>query len=137
MTFGLRLEAGFIEGAERDDVPADSRFYAGGASSVRGYEYQSIGAREGDTPLGGTDRFISSFEMRYRTGGALGGALFYDAGYIGGGENADDTIRRALGVGFRFFTPMGPLRADLAFPIDKRDGIDKTAQLYVSIGQFF
>ncbi len=137
ITLALRAETTSIQGASSDDLPADSLLYAGGASSVRGYEYQSIGAQIDGVPLGGTERITGSAEIRYRTAGALGYVLFADTGKVFGGETADDTFRTSLGAGIRYATGMGPLRLDLALPIDKRENIDNDFELYISIGHFF
>ena len=137
LTLAAKLEFTSITGADRDEIPADSRLYAGGANSVRGYQYQSIGPRSGDTPLGGTHRFTSSVELRYRGAGNLGGVVFVDSGSVIGDNPEDDNTRTAVGLGARFNTGMGPIRVDLAFPINPRDDVDNSVELYVSIGQFF
>lgn len=137
LTLALKLEASDIQGATRDNVPADSRLYAGGAASVRGYEYQSIGSRVEDTPIGGTRRFTGAVELRYRSKGNLGAVLFSDAGSVSVGEPEDNNLRYSVGAGLRYYTEMGPLRVDVAFPLERREGIDDAVQLYVSIGQYF
>lgn len=63
ITAAAKIEGSTIQGATRDEIPADSRLYAGGGSSVRGYKFQSIGPRSGDVPLGGTKRITGSLEM--------------------------------------------------------------------------
>jgi len=76
-------------------------------------------------------------EGRRQIRGPLGMAAFVDAGAVGFDEVPDlgDT-RFGVGVGVRYDLPFGPIRADLAFPLDKREG-DADFQIYISIGQAF
>jgi len=137
ITMAAKVEGSAIQGADRDEIPADSRLYAGGASSVRGYEFQSIGPRSGDVPLGGTKRTTGSLEMRYRAESGFGAVIFYDIGSISDETSLNNEFRSSLGIGARYSTGMGPIRLDLAFPINKRKDIDDSIQIYVSIGHFF
>ena len=132
-----RVRLGSILGGD-DRVPSDRRFYSGGGGSVRGFEYQGVGPRfPNGTPVGGSSLFETSLEYRRRLGGNFGMALFVDAGSIGG-EPAPDfsDIRYAIGGGVRYHLPFGPIRADIALPLNPRDG-DADFQIYVSIGQAF
>jgi translocation and assembly module TamA len=119
-------------------VPSDRLFYSGGGGSVRGYSYQGVGPRLPDnTPRGGISLFETSVEVRHRLRGALGIAAFVDAGAVGFQEYPDfEDVRFGAGIGVRYDLPFGPIRADVAFPLDRRDG-DASFQIYVSIGQAF
>jgi translocation and assembly module TamA len=65
------------------------------------------------------------------------GVAFVDAGAIGFQETPNlNNLRYGVGVGVRYKLPFGPIRADIAFPLDRRDG-DADFQIYVSIGQAF
>ncbi len=132
-----RLRLGSILGGD-DRVPSDRRFYSGGGGSVRGFEYQGVGPRfPNGTPVGGSSLFETSIEYRRRIRGNLGMAVFVDAGSVGG-EPAPDfsDIRYAVGAGVRYHLPFGPIRADVAVPLNPRDG-DAGFQIYISIGQAF
>jgi translocation and assembly module TamA len=133
-----RLGLGSIDGARREDIPADERLYAGGGGSVRGYEYQSIGDQIDGTPLGGNSLIETSLELRTRPGDTLGYVVFVDGGAVG--ETSipleGEKMRWALGCGLRYSLGFAPLRVDVAFPIDKRD-TDDNVQFYISIGQAF
>ncbi len=133
-----RVKLGSIVGGEELTVPADRLFYAGGGGSVRGYEYQGVGPRLPDnTPRGGLSLFETSLEVRRQVFGSFQGVAFVDAGAIGFDETPDfGNLRYAAGVGVRYLLPFGPIRADIAIPLDKREG-DAAFQVYISLGQAF
>ncbi|WP_295582155.1 autotransporter assembly complex family protein [uncultured Lamprocystis sp.] len=133
-----RLVLGSILGAAADQVPPDWRFYAGGGGSVRGYPFQSIGPRTlSGTPAGGDGLFEASLEWRRRFGANWGLAMFLDAGAVSATDNPDaGALAVGLGIGVRYHTPIGPVRADIATPLDPQEG-DAAVQLYIGIGQAF
>lgn len=133
-----RLKLGAMLGGTMPEVPASRRFYSGGGGSVRGYAFQAIGPRLTDnTPQGGLSLFEASLELRRRFGERWGGVVFLDAGAVG-----SDTTPRAedfsvgAGFGVRYDLGFGPIRADFAIPLEKREG-DPAFQIYLSIGQSF
>lgn len=134
-----RVSAGGISGESGRSVPADERFYAGGGSSVRGYAYQKIGPLQDGNPLGGRSLFEVSGELRAQVAGNFGFVLFLDGGTVFAASTPDfsEPMRWGTGAGLRYFTPVGPLRADIGFPLDRREGIDKRYQFYLSLGQSF
>ncbi|MFO7774393.1 MAG: autotransporter assembly complex family protein [Candidatus Hydrogenedentota bacterium] len=134
-----RLALGTVAGADREDVPADERFYAGGGGSIRGFRYQSVGPLVDDTPTGGSSLLEMSLEARYRMSDNVGFVVFADGGNAFERETPDfsETLRWGSGVGLRYYTPMGPLRFDVAVPVNGRSGIDDPFQLYISIGHSF
>lgn len=135
-----RVKAGSIVGENRNLIPASKRFYAGGGGSIRGYEYQKVGPLDADNdPIGGRSLFEVSGEMRYRIDEDWGAVAFVDGGNVFDGVLPDfqRQIRWASGVGVRYFTGFGPLRADIAFPLNGRSDVDDTFQFYVSFGQAF
>lgn len=133
-----RLVLGSILGAVADQVPPDWRFYAGGGGSVRGYPFQSIGPRTpSGTPAGGDGLFEASLEWRRRFGANWGLAMFLDAGAVSATGTPDaDGLAVGLGLGVRYHTPIGPVRADIATPLNPHQG-DSPLQLYIGIGQAF
>ena len=133
-----RARLGTILGGEELTVPSDRLFYSGGGGSVRGYEYQGVGPRLPDnTPRGGLSLFEASLEVRRDLGRNFGAVAFVDAGAIGFQTAPDFTnIRYGVGVGVRYNLPFGPVRADIAVPLDRREG-DADFHIYVSIGQAF
>jgi translocation and assembly module TamA len=119
-------------------APPDKLFFAGGGGSVRGYEYQSLSPRDDEnTPVGGRSLIEASAELRYRINPSFGAVAFVDAGAAGEDISPPiDEMRAGVGLGLRYYAGFGPLRADLAFPLDKRPG-DADFQIYISIGQAF
>ena len=133
-----RVRLGSILGGEELTVPSDRLFYSGGGGSVRGYEYQGVGPRLPDnTPRGGLSLFETSIEIRRDVWRSFQAVAFLDAGAIGFQETPNfNNLRYGAGVGVRYKLPFGPIRADIAFPLDRREG-DADFQVYVSIGQAF
>jgi translocation and assembly module TamA len=133
-----RIKLGSIVGGDIPGVPADRRFYAGGGGSVRGYSYQGVGPRLADnTPIGGDSLFESSVELRQHLSGPWGIAAFVDAGSLGPTAVPDfSQVSIGAGVGVRYNLGFGPLRVDIAAPVDHHRG-DPWVQLYLSIGQSF
>ena len=134
----VRAVIGSIQGAGRFQVPPDQRFYAGGSATVRGYKYQSVGPRFADLrPTGGTSLGAASVEYRQRFGESFGAAIFIDAGQVDTRSTPfAGQLRAGAGVGARYYTPIGPIRLDVAVPLNKQRG-DDTFELYIGIGQAF
>lgn len=132
----LRGRIGTIVGP--NGAPPDRLFFAGGGGSVRGYEYQSISPRDSTGELvGGRSLLEMSAEVRYRASDTLGYVAFLDGGAAGSNtEPPLDTLSYGAGVGVRYYTAFGPLRADIAVPLNKEEG-DADFQVYISIGQAF
>jgi len=133
-----RLKLGEILGGDIPLVPGQDRFYAGGGGSVRGYGYQDVGPRFPDNnPEGGLSLFESSVEIRQRVTQRWGVVGFVDAGAVGTNVAPDFAHPEVgIGVGLRYDLGFGPIRLDIATPLNRRDG-DSPIQLYLSIGQSF
>ncbi|MFW2345252.1 MAG: autotransporter assembly complex protein TamA, partial [Brevundimonas mediterranea] len=133
-----RLRIGSIIGGGELSVPSDRLFYSGGGGSVRGYSYQSVNPKLPDlTPRGGLSLFETSLEVRRDIGQSFQAVAFVDAGAVGFQETPNLTnMRYGAGLGVRYKLPFGPVRADIAVPLDKREG-DSAFQIYISIGQAF
>ncbi len=137
MSCSRGVRAGSIFGADRDRIAPSRRFYAGGGGSVRGFGYQEIGPRDQfDDPIGGRSLAEASVEARIRFGD-FGVVPFLDAGQIYTSTLPRfDSFRFGAGIGARYYTTFGPIRIDLATPLDPRRG-DPKVGVYVSIGQAF
>ena len=132
----IRGEFGAFLGSNA--VPVDRLFFAGGGGSVRGFEYQSLSPRDSSgTLVGGRSLFDVSGELRWRRSDKLGYVLFVDSGAAAdSAEDVFNNMRTAVGFGIRYYPGFGPIRVDIATPLDRRDGEDPV-QFYVSIGQSF
>lgn len=134
-----RLRLGTILFSPELAIPPDFRFYSGGGGSVRGYAYQHVGPRDaqGD-PLGGRSVAETSLELRYRAWENIGIVGFVDAGTVATSPYFADaeTPRVGAGIGVRYYTSFGPLRLDIAAPVNPRHD-DAAVQVYVSLGQAF
>lgn len=132
-----RVRLGTIQGAARGDIAPSRRFYAGGGGSVRGFGYQQLGPLDPDgKPIGGRSVNEAAAEVRYRFGN------FGVVGFVDVGQAYESTmpkfsdLRYGVGLGGRFYTNFGPLRLDVATPINRRPG-EARVSVYVSIGQAF
>lgn len=138
-----RARAGSIVGVETGEIPAGKRFYAGGGGSIRGFDFQTVGPLEADDdPLGGRSVVELGVEMRVRITDSIGIVPFVDAGNVYDDPwpriafDGADQLRYAAGLGGRYFTPIGPVRVDVAFPLNPRD-VDDAFEFYISLGQAF
>lgn len=137
----FRTEVGLTKIAgDINDLPGSVRFFAGGDNSVRGYEYKSLGPTEPvideknptappkDKVIGGNNLLVSSIEYDYRFKGNWAAAAFYDLG-----NAANDThwqLKRGVGLGIRYISPIGPVRVDVARALDEPKGW----ALHISMG---
>ena len=134
----LRGLVGKAYGADQFSLPPDQRFYAGGSGTVRGFRYQSIGPHFADNrPTGGTAVSAGSVEFRQRILDKYGVVAFVDAGQVtANGVPFSGNWRAGAGIGARYYTSIGPLRLDVAIPLNRQPGGD-AFELYIGIGQAF
>lgn len=130
--FSVRGGYGYI--LDGGEIPIEERFFLGGTTSVRGFEEDSLGPRtlNPDTgkyiPAGGDFMLGYNVELRWMLRKGIGFVIFTDGGNVW--AKADETdlgrvmslkdLRESAGVGFRYATPIGPLRLDLGIKLDKR-----------------
>jgi translocation and assembly module TamA len=129
---------GSIVGADQFEVPPDQRFYAGGSATVRGFKYQTVGPRFPDgTPIGGTAIDAGTVEFRQRLFRDFGVVGFVDAGQVGAGHRPfAGALRVGTGIGLRYYTAIGPIRLDVAVPVNREPGGD-AFEVYIGLGQAF
>jgi translocation and assembly module TamA len=138
----LRALAGLAAGAGEFSLPPDQRFYAGGSGTIRGYRYQSVGPLfPNGNPIGGTAINAGSVEFRQRIGTNFGTAVFLDAGNVSKSLNPiSGTLKTGAGAGLRYYTPIGPIRLDIALPLQRRTtgfNPDDAFEIYIGLGQAF
>lgn len=134
-----RIGLGSISGASLDEIPATRRFYAGGGGSVRGYAYRTLSPLGPLNQLtGGRSLFEASVEARIKITNTIGVVPFFDAGmaFDSAVPNFKQQMQYAAGLGLRYYTGIGPIRLDVAAPLNPRKG-DKPVAVYISIGQAF
>jgi translocation and assembly module TamA len=127
----LRGQAGAVLSQARDGIPSTFLFRTGGDQTVRGYAYESLGVAQSGAIVGGRRLLVASAEYVRWIGESWGMAVFADTG------NAwDSGVRPSLangyGVGVRFRTPIGPIRADLAY-----GQVTGDVRLHFSVGYSF
>lgn len=136
-----RVRAATIQGAGVEDIAPSRRLYAGGGASVRGYGFQGVGPRDAvGNPTGGASLVEFALEARVPTpllGGAVEVVPFIDAGSVARGSTPDfGEIRYGAGIGLRYQTSFGPIRVDVAAPLNPTE-FDSPVVVYVSLGQAF
>ncbi len=136
-----RVRAATIQGAGIDDIAPSRRLYGGGGASVRGYGFQGVGPRDAlGNPTGGASLVEFAAEARIPTplfGGAIEVVPFVDGGSVARGSTPDfDEIRFGAGIGIRYKTSFGPIRVDVAAPLNPTE-FDSPVVVYVSLGQAF
>ncbi|HYM72404.1 MAG TPA: BamA/TamA family outer membrane protein [Stellaceae bacterium] len=128
-----------VAGESLVDLPADKRLYAGGGGSLRAYGYQMAGPLDiNNRPIGGKSSAELSLELRIKITDTIGIVPFVDAGsvYKTSLPQLGHRLLWGPGLGLRYYTPIGPIRLDVATPALRRRG-DSPIQLYISLGQAF
>lgn len=135
-----RLRVSVAAGERTEDIPANRRFYSGGAGSIRGFDFREVGPLDsvGD-PIGGRSRVELGLELRTKVTRDIGLVPFIEGGnvYDQAYPNFDGGLRWGAGLGLRYFTAIGPLRFDIATPLNPRSGVDGNIEFYISLGQAF
>lgn len=135
-----RLKVGVADAiGSQKNFPLFERFFAGGQASVRGFERRRLGPlNSADEPLGGLSLLEGSLELRRPIWRELGGALFIDLGQVSlqSYDVPVDDLRFAGGFGLSYTTPVGPVRLDMGFPLNRR-GNERAWQIHFSIGASF
>ncbi len=134
-----RVEVGAVqEYGGSDFVPLFDRFFAGGATSVRGYKYRDVGPTEDGDPIGGNSLLEGTFELSYPLVEIIKVYTFFDFGQVW--REVEDfgqsKINASVGVGVGLRTPVGPIRLDFGYPLnpDKDQG---NGQVHFSTGISF
>lgn len=133
---GFNLEGGAVEGFGGKEVPIFERFFLGGPNTIRGLKVRSLSPTdETGAKIGGTSMFFGNVELTYPLIPHFRLAAFFDAGDVYGfGKGfAVEDIRKSAGLGFRWFSPVGPIRFDWGYNLDRKEG-EKTLQFQFSIG---
>ena len=144
IVLGKRLTIGNIStigDTETLDVPIFKRFFAGGSASMRGYSFQHLSPLNSDRdPLGGNSMIVGNAETRFGLFNKLGAVIFFDYGNVYSesfGFSVFD-LKYAAGVGLRYHTIIGPVRADFGYLLNPDDEErNERFKIFISIGQAF
>lgn len=146
-----RALAGLAQGAGEYSLPPDQRFYGGGSGTIRGFRYQAVGPQFADgNPVGGTAIAAGTIELRQRFGKNYGAAIFVDAGQVSASAHPQPSgqpgtlsnplgseFRVGVGAGIRYYTPIGPIRFDVAVPTRYYGPNSDPFEVYIGLGQAF
>ena len=129
------------------DLPASERFFAGGDTTIRGFALDTVGTPATISPEGFSDRrqreVILNAELRVPVWRDVGAAFFVDGGNVFGARvepRSDASCAARVGFGLRYRSPIGPIRLDLGFKLDRRElggQLEPRTALHFSIGQAF
>ena len=136
---GTRALAGYVQGWGGQEVPIFERFFLGGVNSLRGQRTRSVGPKDAQgNVIGGTSELLFSVELLIPVFPRFRFALFFDAGNAYGFDQEFDptNLRLGAGIGMRFFSPLGPLRLDLAYNLDRQPS-EKDYQIHFAVGAPF
>jgi translocation and assembly module TamA len=125
-----RTELGYSLVGGFSDLPPSQRFFAGGDNSVRGYGYHQLGPEDASGKVvGGRHVVTASIEYEHPVVDKWSAALFVDTGDAFNGSRI--RLHNAVGVGARWRSPVGPIRVDLAHPLDKGEDV---IRIHFSLG---
>ncbi len=134
-----RALGGYVSGWGGEEVPIFERFFLGGATTLRGQKTRSVGPKdENGAVIGGTSEVLFSTELLIPVFPRFRLVFFFDAGNAYGfGDSFDPTnLRLGAGAGFRFFSPLGPLRLEVGYNLDRKPG-EKDYQIHFAVGSPF
>jgi outer membrane protein insertion porin family len=130
-----------------DDIPVSKRFFAGGDTTVRGFSLDRLGDDKtispSGFPTGGNGVIVLNGEMRVGVAGPLQAVGFVDSGNVvaRASELSLGDLRTAAGFGIRYRSPVGPIRLDLGFKLDRRElspgRLERRSVWHISFGQAF
>jgi outer membrane protein insertion porin family len=142
-SFSIVARAGTVTPwGDSTQVPFYDRFYLGGPSSLRGFDYRDVGPRDpddNDESVGGNSYSMVSFEYLFRVAEPLGLVAFYDWGFVNASDFDFSMSNYAdnWGFGARVMLMGSPLQLDLGFPITTPAGADDSPQFNFSFGTRF
>lgn len=128
-----RLQLGATWSDTLAELPASVRFFAGGDRSLRGYDLDALGPRDnGGEVRGGRHLAIGTLELEHMVWRKWSAAVFVDHG--GAFNDFTDPFSTGVGIGIRWQSPLGPIRLDLAAPLDDPD---HSLRLHLGVGSTF
>ncbi|MBI5048319.1 MAG: outer membrane protein assembly factor BamA [Deltaproteobacteria bacterium] len=139
-TFTIRGVMGYVQGLDGKNIPVYERFYLGGINTIRGFKTRGIGPKDSVTNevIGGDTEIFTNLEYLFPLvkEQMVKGLIFFDAGNAFNGEINFGNLRTSAGLGIRWFSPVGPLRLEWGYVLDRRAGED-SSQWEFTIGTMF
>jgi outer membrane protein insertion porin family len=120
------------------DVPIYERLFLGGSNNLRGFPFREVGPQQNGEPTGGKSMARSTVELTFPIIEKARGAIFYDTGFVNDSQWSFgfNHIASDIGVGLRLDLPIGPLRLDYGYPI-QRDGYNGGGHFNFNVGYQF
>ncbi len=131
--------AGVDTWAGGDRVPIFDRLFLGGANNLRGFKFRDVGPKdENGEPIGGKSLWRFTTEVTVPVVDKVRAAIFYDIGSVGSSAyNFGGTVNSDVGVGVRLDLPIGPVRIDYGFPLQKDQFTSGSGRFNFNIGYQF
>jgi len=140
LVLAASLRGGLAQGyRETDELPIVERFFLGGRTTVRGYIQDDLGPKgKDDTPIGGNAYLMENLELRVSITESLGLVAFLDGGnvWLKMDQMSLNDFKFTTGLGFRYSTPVGPVRVDYGHKLQREKG-ESAGELHFSIGHAF
>lgn len=138
----LHGEAGYVAENGNGILPDYERFYLGGINSLRGFDFQDICVRDDEGDEIGGDKYIQ-FNLEYMfplvKQAGVSGVIFYDTGNVYGVNQSIDlgNLRKSAGVGIRWYSPVGPIRIEYGYILDRKEDDTRSGRVEFSMGTGF
>jgi outer membrane protein insertion porin family len=143
----LHGKVGYVKENPDGILPDYERFYLGGINSIRGFEWHDIHEEEKVGELGGGqfveiggEKFVQ-FNVEYLVplskAAGLIGLIFFDTGNVFKKDDKIDYLRKSAGYGFRWYSPIGPIRLECGYILDRQEGEPKGGQWEFTMGTAF
>ncbi|MDP3980175.1 MAG: outer membrane protein assembly factor BamA [Chlamydiota bacterium] len=135
------VQAGIVDSfGDTENVPLFERFFLGGGNTIRGFDFREVGPKDSTgEPIGGQSMIAGTAELTFPIWGILRGAVFYDTGNVYEDYAQFDLgdLRAGAGLGVRIKLPIGPIRIDYGWPIDRDEFTDGGGRFDFNIGYSF
>lgn len=139
LVFAVSFRGGAAYGfGGTQELPLIERFFLGGRTTVRGYSQDSLGPKGADgNPTGGNMFSLVNGEFRISIGKGFGIVTFVDSGNVWTLAGDTDTrMKYTVGTGLRYSTPVGPVRIDYGYKLNREEG-ESSGEIHFSLGQAF
>jgi len=138
LVFALSVRGGVAKGfRQTQELPLVERFFLGGRTTVRGYEQDTLGPKGSDgNPTGGNLFAMTNLELRTNLGKGIGIVAFLDGGNVWQTTADLSGLKYTTGLGLRYNTPVGPLRVDYGYKLNRQAG-QSMGELHFSLGHAF